>query len=156
TTIPNEIRVLLVEDDEVDAKRVQRALTASKSPKIKVDHINRMAVVENRLELGSPVDLIIVDLGLPDSKGVDSVMPLLDMEPRLPIVVFTGREDNDSLVESLLSIGVQDYIVKGTENDKSLQRCVRYAVERHRLLERIRKQREDLKRAMRQLEAATQ
>lgn len=138
-----EIHVLMVEDDETDAQFVMRSLATSKHPIFHVEHVTHLAEMNKRLDDDLPVDVIILDLGLPDSDGISSVMPLLDSERRLPVIVFTGQEVDDSLVDILLSIGVQDYIVKGKETTEGLRRCVRYSVERHKLLERIREQREE-------------
>lgn len=142
TAMTQSIRVLLVEDDEKVAESPSVGLAASEDPEYQVHHVRRLSDAVDQIQSGIPIDVVMLDLGLPDSTGVNTVMPLLDLEKRLPIVVFMGEED-DKLVDKLLSIGVQDYIVKGTETADKLQRSLRYSIERHRLLEKIRQERQD-------------
>lgn len=140
----NEIRTLLVEADENDAQQTTRGLTAAMRPKFLVEHVTSLADALSRIEKnGDHLDVILLDLSLPDAEGVGAVMPLMSIHPRLPVVLFTGYEVDDVLIETFLALGVQDYVFKGTETEKSLQQSLRFAVERHRLLERIRKQRQD-------------
>ncbi|MEK6249963.1 MAG: hybrid sensor histidine kinase/response regulator [Planctomycetales bacterium] len=136
-----EIHVLLVEDDKSDAYLLQAGLSESKLPRFHVEHVTRLDAAIERLRGSEAVDVIILDLNLPDSTGIDTVMSLMDLELQRPIVVITGQPDDHAMVSGLLAIGVQDYIVKGTESDQSLRRCVRNAVDRHRLLMRYRRER---------------
>lgn len=134
--VTDKIQVLLVEDDNIDAKTVSRGLADSTRPVFHVDRVSCLSDALERLNNEIAVDVVLLDLGLPDSTGINTVMPLIELDNSPPIVVFTGQ-DNDDLVDKLLSLGVQDYVVKGTETKEQLQRCARFAVERHRLMERV-------------------
>ncbi|MEK6248908.1 MAG: response regulator, partial [Planctomycetales bacterium] len=118
--MPDVIHVLLVEDDRVDAKTVCRGLADCQSPAFHIEHVTSLAAALKTLNNGIAVDVVLLDLGLPDTTGINTVMPVLELHKGPPIVVFTGQDDNE-MVDKLLSLGVQDYIVKGTETKEHLQ-----------------------------------
>lgn len=146
-TEEKSIRVLLVEDDEIDAERVRRALTFAKDkpkhdePEYEVEHVTLLADAVKRLSNLEPLDVMMLDLGLPDSSGMDTVMAVLDVGRQIPIVIFTGQDDHHSLVQGVLALGIQDYLVKGRESDELLRRSVCYALERHKLLQGLKEER---------------
>ncbi|MEK6247267.1 MAG: hybrid sensor histidine kinase/response regulator [Planctomycetales bacterium] len=162
STVPTEntIRVLLVEDDEIDAERVRRALTFAKDkpkyeePEYQIEHVTLLADAIKRLSNLEPLDVLMLDLGLPDSAGMDTVMSVLDVGRQLPIVIFTGQDDHHSLVQGVLALGVQDYLVKGRESDELLRRSVCYALERHKLLQGIKEERRKRKELLAQHDIA--
>ena len=139
--MPDVMRVLLVEDDMVDAKRVLRALSASERCVFKTHHVASLREAVDCL--GDDWDAIMLDLELPDSAGIDTVHRLLAVRNDIPIVVVTGQDDQ-TLVDILALAGVQDYLTKGHEAQQVLQRSVCYAVERDRLLRDLRTEREEL------------
>jgi len=92
----------------------------------------------------SPVDIILLDLGLPDSQGIETFRRLQAAIPELPVVILTGAED-DAMARAALNAGAQDYLVKDWTDANLTGRSLRYAVERKRLqlqLERERRARE--------------
>jgi two-component system sensor histidine kinase UhpB len=86
-------------------------------------------------------DVAMLDLTLPDSSGIDSVITLGHLLPRVPIVVFSGHADVETAVQAI-SLGAQDYLVKGEFDEKLLQKSIHYSIERKKMLERIRQSNE--------------
>ena len=82
-------RVLLIEDDPVDAEFVRRSLDPHATPRIRLDHAPTLQAGLDRLAKGD-VDALLLDLNLPDSHGIDTLVRLREHEPTLPVVVFTS------------------------------------------------------------------
>ena len=122
----NALRVLIIEDSPTDAHFIARSLEKSKRRAIEMNKATSLQSAEKCLK-ESPFDLMILDLGLPDSKKKDTLLWMLNQE--LPIVVITG-DDDDATVGEAFRHGAQDYLVKGSFTDKEIIRCVLYAVER--------------------------
>jgi serine phosphatase RsbU (regulator of sigma subunit) len=120
--------VLLVEDDEGDALIVQENLALA-APDIAVQRVGSLA---DALD-GVPGDAscALLDLGLPDTVGLDGLRRLREKAPRLAVVVLTGRDDEQLGIEAL-GAGAQDYLVKGQVGPEVLARAIRYAMERRR------------------------
>jgi DNA-binding NarL/FixJ family response regulator len=78
------------------------------------------------------VDIIVADLGLPDSQGIDTFLRIREIAPATPVVVLSGQEDR-TLALKAVEMGAQDYVVKSDLEGDRLERVVRYAIERHRL-----------------------
>ena len=78
------------------------------------------------------VDIILLDLGLPDAQGLGAIRRAHAAAPRVPLVVLTGLDDK-SLAEQALQEGAQDYLIKGQIEARGLLRALRYATERKRL-----------------------
>jgi serine phosphatase RsbU (regulator of sigma subunit) len=121
-------RVLLVEDDEGDALIVQENLALA-APEIAVDRAGSLAAALEMLP--DDVSCALLDLGLPDTVGLDAVRKLRERAPRLAVVVLTGRNDEQLGIEAL-GAGAQDYLVKGQVEPEVLARAIRYAIERRR------------------------
>jgi PAS domain S-box-containing protein len=122
--------VLLIEDDPVATLLVRRLLGAA-SPKPNVVHEGTLASGLAHLDQGG-IDLVLVDLGLPDSQGLDTLIAVLHQAPEVPTVVLTGSEDDEHVFEAVRQ-GAQDYLVKGRFDGKTLIRSLRYAQDRHRM-----------------------
>ncbi|HZQ38259.1 MAG TPA: response regulator [Dehalococcoidia bacterium] len=126
-----ELRVLLVEDNAADARLIREALReAPIGIRFAVEEAPRLADALARLS-AAPFHAALLDLGLPDAAGLEGVLRLRAAAPELPIIVLTGRIDDDLAQRALLR-GAQDYLVKGAVEDTELQRAVRYAIERQR------------------------
>ncbi|MDO8608805.1 MAG: response regulator [Phaeospirillum sp.] len=127
-TLP--IRVLLLEDDPADARLVGQMLRRVKTPPFEVTVVGRLADAVARLAL-VPIafDVVLADLGVPDSSGIATLGALTQAAPRLPVVVLTGNDD-DAVALEALKRGAQDYLVKGIGDAFILSRVVRYAIER--------------------------
>ncbi|CAA7623279.1 Signal transduction histidine kinase [Candidatus Terasakiella magnetica] len=124
------IRVLLLEDDPADARLVGQMLRRVKTTPFEVTWVGRLAQAVERLsELPLAFDVVLADLGLPDSAGMATLNTLTELAPQLPVVVLTGNDD-DAVALEALKRGAQDYLVKGIGDGFILSRVVRYAIER--------------------------
>lgn len=128
------IRVLLVEDNPGDARLIKESLHPSR---FEVRMCDRLAELRPTLAAG-PVDIILLDLGLPDGSGLDSFHQAASLAPGVPIVVLSGLSDEDVAVKAVRE-GAQDYLVKGRLDDDPLPRIVRHTVERRRSDEALRR-----------------
>lgn len=137
--------VLLIEDDEVDAEQIRRLLTSqadtnSQNDKFQIVDATRLAVGLERLS-EKAIDVVLLDLGLPDSGGLEGLSRILKHSPHVPIVVLTGVDDR-TVADQAVREGAQDFLVKGQFDDESLLRSMRYAIERQRLLRELEEQRQ--------------
>ena len=124
------IRVLLVEDSPGDALLLRSALTSATEYRCKVDLAQTMEHARRRMEAGS-LDVVLLDLSLPDSSGMQTVLAVRQCAPDLPVVVLTGLSDESAGVEAI-RLGVQDYLIKGQADQRTLARSIRYAIEHKR------------------------
>lgn len=122
------IHLLLIEDDPGDADLFQEILEEAENSNFTVTWVDRLAAALERLEL-ELYDLILADLSLPDSHGLETFIRLYAKVPQLPIVVLSGSDD-ESIVVRALQEGAQDYLVKGTADSNLIIRSIRYAIER--------------------------
>lgn len=127
------IKVLLVEDNPGDARLVEIALSDPGPVTYKLDRVGLLSAALRRLEKDR-FELLLLDLSLPDSHGLDTVTAIRSRCEDVPIVVLTGM-DNETVALEALRIGAQDYLVKGTATGETLRRTIRYAIERRRILE---------------------
>ncbi len=129
------IRALLVEDDPADAGLVRHALrTVRRRPS--VHHTETLGAALEALNAES-FDVVLLDLSLPDSLGFDTVRRMREAAPALPLVILTGRDDDDFAVQAM-EAGAQDYLLKGATG-AALHRAMRYAIARMHLEERLRR-----------------
>ena len=130
------ISVLLVEDNELDAMLVQGALQTATHTQLRPDEYvwEWTMTMRETLELLSArrFDLIIVDLALPDSAGLETIERIHDAAHGAALLVITARDDYDT-ARAALALGAQDYLVKGEFTFPSLERALRYALERKEL-----------------------
>ena len=126
------IRVLLIEDDPGQARLVKQYLVSTESASFQVEHADRLKVGIERLDEGG-IDVILTDLNLPDSVGLETFHAIHDHAPDLPIVVLSGYEDEAAALEAVQA-GAQDYLVKGALKPEYLSRTLRYAIARHKQL----------------------
>lgn len=130
------LSLLVVEDNPGDYLLLEKFLKVSQLPLNKISHADNMAAV-SVLAKNNGFDVALLDLSLPDSSGIDSVITLDRLLPEIPIVVFSGLTDISIAVESI-SLGAQDYLVKGEFNEKLLAKSVQYSIERKKTLEKLR------------------
>ncbi len=133
------IRILLVEDNPGDARLIQEMLAETESSSFKIDWVSQLSEGLERLTQGN-LDLVILDLGLPDSQGLETFIRAYDYGSNLPFIVLTGLED-ETLGLAALRRGAQDYLVKGKVDGQLLKRAIRYAIERRRSQEALRAER---------------
>jgi signal transduction histidine kinase len=123
--------VLLVEDNPGDARLIREAFRESGVAAFELRHVDRLASALEEIAR-EPVDVVLLDLSLPDATGIHTVERMLSHAPDLPIVVLTGLDD-ERLALQAVQAGAQDYLVKGQVEGIVLTRAVRYALERKRL-----------------------
>ena len=133
-----DLQVLLVEDNPRDADLLIEGLSGPDS-RFQIVTMACMAEAEQYLKAHRPADVVLLDLGLPDSDGLATLEWAVSAAPRLPIIVLTGLEDEAVAVESLRK-GAQDYLIKGEVRSRVLLRAIHHAVERKRLAERAKRQ----------------
>jgi serine phosphatase RsbU (regulator of sigma subunit) len=124
------VKVLLVEDNRGDARLIQEYLAEVEGLKFEVENAARLAQGVALLGRGG-IDVVLLDLSLPDSRGLDTFVKLHAADPLVPIVVLTGFNDEVLAVKAVQE-GAEDYLVKGHVNSNLLARSLRYAIERTR------------------------
>jgi two-component system, cell cycle sensor histidine kinase and response regulator CckA len=138
----NHPRVLVIEDDPVYAAFARATLGRADEPPDHIAYAKTLAGGLAVLDSDARVNLILLDLGLPDSDGLDTLVSVRNHAPETAIIVLTGRDDH-GLARRAVQHGAQDYIVKGSGSEKHLTRAVGYAIERmrgERTLRRIARQ----------------
>jgi diguanylate cyclase (GGDEF)-like protein/PAS domain S-box-containing protein len=128
-------KILLVEDNPGDARLLQEMLNVEGQRSAELIHVERMSAAERHLA-EHEVDIILLDLGLPDAQGVGAVRRAHAAAPRVPLVVLTGMDDEAQAAQALQE-GAQDYLIKGQIETRSLLRALRYAVERKSMEEAL-------------------
>jgi len=121
-------KILLIEDSPIYARLVQKMLAVSSQVEYQIECADRLSTGLKYLAKGE-YDVVLVDLGLPDSKGLDTLDKVYAQVPAVPIVALTGIDDEALAVQAVRQ-GAQDYLVKGDIESKTLQRVMRYAIER--------------------------
>ncbi len=130
-------KVLLVEDNPGDALLLKEALRDFNSaPPFELVHVDRLGLGVERIAQ-EPFAAVLLDLSLPDAKGVETVVRMQRQAETTPIVVMTGLDDDCAAVEAVRA-GAQDYLVKGQIDGRLLVRALSYAIERKRLQEAMR------------------
>jgi len=129
------IQVVLVEDDADDAYLASQALTKDESRRYELNHVETLSELME-LSLDS-VDVILLDLGLPDSNGLSSVVHVINHFRNIPVIVLTGLK-SEELGELAIQLGAEDYIPKDELNSTMLSRSIRFSIERHGLLQKLR------------------
>src|ERR1017187_3277252 len=122
------IRVLLIEDDPGDARLIQEYLNKSRNNRFVLTHVDRLSSGLESLGRGE-TDIVVLDLGLPDSQGTEAFDKLHSRFPSLPILILTGLDDEFTETQTVRN-GAQDYLVKGEISANLLARSIRYAIER--------------------------
>ncbi len=123
-----ELEILLVEDDPTDARLLVELLQHADVCPYRMRTVNTMADGERAL-VDEKVDVVLLDLSLPDSDGLRSVERVLATAPSAPIVVLTGRDDYQLGLQAI-EAGAQDFLVKGEVKGATILRCAKWAVAR--------------------------
>jgi PAS domain S-box-containing protein len=132
------INVLLIEDNPGDARLLSELLMEVHSVHFKLDHVDRLSQGQQRLS-ESAFDVVLLDLSLPESQGLETFVKLSCQVQEVPIVVITGLND-ETLAIRAVQEGAQDYLIKGQVSGDVLVRSIRYAIERKRTEQKIREQ----------------
>ncbi|MCX5994501.1 MAG: PAS domain S-box protein, partial [Chloroflexi bacterium] len=126
-----KIRILLIEDNPGDARLLRELLAAKDGASFDLEHEDRLSTALARLAQGD-IDVILLDLSLPDSQGLDGLNKICAQAPKVPIVVLSGLSDEAVAIKAVQE-GAQDYLVKGSVDSNSLVRSLHYAIERQHL-----------------------
>ncbi|MBT7304022.1 MAG: PAS domain S-box protein, partial [Victivallales bacterium] len=124
------LRILLVEDNPGDADLIQARLRGAPTAVGALYRADRLAVAVDKLQAGE-VDVVLLDLNLPDSEGIDTVLGIRKVAPHVPIVVLTGNTDHEMGLAAVHA-GAQEFLAKGEATPDLLWRVLRYAIERQR------------------------
>ena len=124
------IAVLLVEDNPGDVHLFQEMLGQSNSTVFDITHVDRLSQALNHLR-EVKFNVVLLDLSLPDSKGLETFYKVIKEVPTTPIVVLSGLDDEDTTIKSVED-GAQDYLVKGQIDKQNLIRSIKYAIERNK------------------------
>ena len=123
---------MLVEDNPTDVLMLKEALAVATTAQFDLAQVERLG--EALQCLGEePFDVVLLDLSLPDSSGLDTLVQFQEQAFEVPVIVLTGTDD-EILALRAVQMGAQDYLMKGQVDSSLLARAIRYAVERHRLL----------------------
>lgn len=131
------LNILLIEDDPDDRRLVRDYLEDRPGAALSLEFATRLSAGLERLSEGG-IDAVLLDLWLPDSRGLDTFVQARSHSPRVPIVVLTSLDDEETATRAVRS-GAQDYLRKGDLSAEVLIRALRYAVERKHLEEQLRK-----------------
>jgi signal transduction histidine kinase len=136
------IQVLLIEDNPGDARLIRDMLAEARGVLFDLECAARLSTGLERLAEGD-MDVVLLDLGLPDSHGLDTLAKVQAQVPQVPILVLTSLEDEVVGMKAVRE-GAQDYLVKGQVDRNPLVRAMRYAIERKRAEEALRQRNRDL------------
>jgi signal transduction histidine kinase len=125
------LQVVLVEDNAADARLLREMFSKEPLGSFILIHFSRLRDAEIYLAK-TEVDIILLDMGLPDAHGMDTLRRAGAAAPSVPIIVLTGLDDEELAAEAMKE-GAQDYLIKGQIENRALPRALRHAVERHRM-----------------------
>jgi len=129
------IKILLIEDNPGDARLIREGVSGAGGDAADVEVADRLSTGLARIE-GGAFDAIILDLSLPDSRGLATFESVHRLAPRLPAVVLTGLDDEDLALRAVAQ-GAQSYLVKGAVKPAAILRELRFAVERGKALDQL-------------------
>jgi signal transduction histidine kinase len=125
------LQILLVEDNAGDARLLREMFSKESPDSFELTHLSRMHDAEVRLAQGG-VDIVLLDMGLPDGHGIDTLRRARAAAPDVVMIVLTGLDD-EVLAAEAIKEGAQDYLIKGQIENRALPRALRHAIERQRL-----------------------
>ena len=133
----DKINVLLVEDNPGDARLVEIMLNEVQSNPVILNHVSSLAAAHDFLN-SKEVDLVLLDLSLPDSQGLECINKIQLLNNSLAIIILTGLDDQDFAIKTMQQ-GAQDYLVKGEGDGHLMLRAIHYAIERKQIEQRLTK-----------------
>ena len=148
------VRALLIEDDPLIAQLIRKMLDKVRDISFDLVHAESLSAGLEYLKDGQFV-IILLDLGLPDSSGIKTLNKVYDQALDIPIIVFTGQDD-EALGVNAVNAGAEDYLIKGQTDSKSLVRALRYAVGRHQVKEALKDTTANLRRTVEKLKKANE
>ncbi len=126
------ITVLLIEDNPGDARLLRESLGGADVPLFELEWVDHLAAGLERLGRGN-VDIVLLDLNLPDSSGLPTFQRVRAKFPDLPIILMTGLDDEELALRAV-SEGAQEYLVKASVSGALISRHIRHAIGRHKSL----------------------
>ena len=139
-TQQTRIKVLLIEDNPSDTLLLRAMLASQGGSTLELETVDTLTAGLQRLQHGG-INLVLLDLSLPDSHGLETFLKLHAQEPAVATIVFSGLDDEEVAMRALHE-GAQDYLVKGQVDKRLLVRAIRYATERKRAELALEKERE--------------
>jgi two-component system cell cycle sensor histidine kinase/response regulator CckA len=131
------VRTLLVEDNPGDARLIGEMLAEVAKGQFDLVTVGRLSQALQSL-FADNFGVVLLDLSLPDSQGLETFTRMQGQSTRTPIVVLTGLDDENLAVKAVQE-GAQDYLIKGQVDGNLLVRSMRYAIERHAVREELKK-----------------
>jgi sigma-B regulation protein RsbU (phosphoserine phosphatase) len=147
---PARLKVLLVEDNPGDVRLLKFMLAEAGDHGFELECADRLSAGLERLAKGG-IGIVLMDLSLPDSQGLETFAKVRAQAPQVPIIVMSGLS-NEALAVKAVHEGAQDYFVKGHVDGYLLVRAMRYALERKRMADQLASQAEELRRKNAQIE----
>jgi serine phosphatase RsbU (regulator of sigma subunit) len=151
TSPRSRIHVLLIEDNPGDARLIQLMLSEAEGQVFELEHRDRVALGLERIARGG-IDIVLSDLSLPDSHGLETFARLHRAAPEIPIIVLSGLNDTSVAIKAVHE-GAQDFLVKGQVDGQLLARSMQYAIERKRMSRQLHRYADELRMKNAQLEA---
>ena len=127
------MKVLLIEDNPGDVRLIREMLSESRNISLEIEHADHLSTGLDRIAQGG-LDILLLDLGLPDSQGLETLSTVHKQAPGMPIVVMTGLSDETIGIQAVQE-GAQDYLIKGRVDSNLLTRSILYSIERNRIEE---------------------
>ena len=134
------INVLIIEDDLDYYQLIKDILSESEQPTFLIEHREKLSKGLERLMQGN-IDIVLLDLGLPDSSGIKTFMYVYSNAPDIPIIILTGIEDDRFAIESVHR-GAQDFLFKGLMDPDNIVRAIKYAIERKKIEKELKEARD--------------
>lgn len=129
------LKILLVEDNPVDAQLAQDLLSDWSADQFQISHVTDLTRALASLSRNR-FDAVLLDLSLPDAHGLHTLRLVQETSPGIPIIVLSGHADQTAALHAVQQ-GAQDYLVKGQIQGDLLARSIRYSIERKRTEERL-------------------
>ncbi|HSU57392.1 MAG TPA: SpoIIE family protein phosphatase [Candidatus Dormibacteraeota bacterium] len=145
------VKILLLEDNPGDARLIDLMFTQAAEGRFETEHVDTLGVALHRLAQGG-IGVVLADLSLPDSHGIETFERLHARAPQVPIIVLSGLNDTTLAVQAVHE-GAQDYLIKGQVDGQLLVRAIRYAIERKRMSEQLAHYADELRTRNTQLQA---
>src|SRR5215475_2463236 len=145
------VKLLLIEDNPSDARLIEVMLDHASNGLFEIEHFERLSAGLRRLEQGG-INVVLSDLSLPDSEGLDTFERLHAKAPDIPIIVLSGLNDTNLALKAVHE-GAQDYLIKGEVDGQLLVRAMRYAMERKHMAQQLAHYADELRAKNAQLEA---
>jgi signal transduction histidine kinase len=134
-----DISILVVEDNPGDARLLRELLSETEYTTAQCHVVGTLKAAREVPVSSAPVAIVLLDLSLPDSDGIDSLLAIREKFPDSAIVIVTGLDDEEMAIQALRE-GAQNYMIKGEITANRLSRTLRYSIERYSFIKRLREE----------------